>query len=103
LVLSLAFEHEAGRLRKLARAIGVLFFYTEHAERELKKDSIFKITVENMLRRCSVSKVEDCDGEEGWRAEGKDNDNRRITSIVVPYEEHNEIKIVTGWANGPKE
>lgn len=92
------FENEAGRLRRLARAPDILFFYTDHAEQELKKDGIFKITVENMLRKCAVTNVEDTDGEEGWRAEGSDNDGRRIAAIVVAYEKDKEIKIVTGWA-----
>jgi hypothetical protein len=64
------------------------------------KDEIAKLDVHNMLKRCSVTNVEDTDGEIGWRAEGTDIDGRRIAAIVVAYEddENPEIKIVTTWA-----
>lgn len=100
----MAFENEAARLRKLARIPRVLFEWSGHAEVEREKDSIFKIDVHNMLKRCSISNVENTDGEEGWRAEGTDIDGRRIAAIVVAYEdEHNPaIKIVTTWAHKVK-
>jgi hypothetical protein len=67
-----------------------------------KKDRIAKIDVQNMLKRCRVSNVEDTGGEEGWRAEGTDIDGRRIVAIVVPYEDDPpEIKVVTTWAHTP--
>ncbi len=96
----MAYENEAARLRKLARNRNVLFWWTDHAEIERKKDDIAKIDVHNMLKRCSVSNVEDTDGEEGWRAEGTDIDGRRIAAIVVAYDDDTspEIKIVTTWA-----
>ena len=94
------FEHEAGRLRKIARDRRAIIFYTDHAEVERKKDKIEKIDIANMLCRCSVSLVEvnKQDGEEEWRAEGKDNDGRSITVVVVVYETVAEIKVVTTWA-----
>lgn len=93
------FENEAARLRKLARRLDVTVWWTDHAEIERGKDSIAKLDVHNMLKRCSVSKVEEADGEEGWRAEGTDIDGRRIAAIVVAYEdEPPEIKVVTTWA-----
>jgi hypothetical protein len=93
------FEHEAGRLRRIARR-GTVFF-TDHAEIERKKDGIEKLDVVNMLGRCSVSLVETNkeNGEEEWRAEGTDNDGRRITAVVVAYEGYAEVKVVTTWAN----
>jgi hypothetical protein len=93
------FEHEAGRLRRIARRGTV--FYVPHAEVERKKDSIDKIDIANMLCRCSVSLVETNkeNGEEEWRAEGTDNDGRKITAVVVMYEDAGEIKVVTTWAN----
>ncbi|MCP3397153.1 hypothetical protein [Bradyrhizobium sp. CCGB20] len=95
----MAFEHEAGRLRRIARR-GTVFF-TDHAEIERKKDDIEKIDVVNMLGRCTVSLVETNkeNGEEEWRAEGTDNDGRRITAVVVAYEDVAEVKVVTTWAN----
>jgi hypothetical protein len=42
--------------------------------------------------------------EKMWMVEGTDIDGRRITAIVVAYEdeEYPEIKIITTWANKPK-
>ncbi|WOH52305.1 hypothetical protein [Bradyrhizobium sp. sBnM-33] len=95
----MAFENEAGRLRRIARR-GTIFF-TNHAEIERKKDGIEKLDVVNMLGRCTVSLVEvnKENGEEEWRAEGTDNDGRKITAVVVAYEDVAEVKIVTTWAN----
>ena len=45
-----------------------------------------------------VTKVEDCGDEISWRAEGTDNDGRRIAAEVVIYEDTIVIKIVTAWA-----
>ncbi len=89
---------EASKLRSLARRKGVRFLYRRHAEQELRKDNIPKIDVENMLRRCQVSMVEERDGELTRRAEGTDVDGRPIVAIVVPYEDEGAIKIITGWA-----
>jgi hypothetical protein len=96
---SMPFEHESGRLRKAARR-GTIFF-TAHAEKERKKDSIEKLDVTNMLGRCSISLVETNkdNGEEEWRAEGTDTDGRKITAVVVLYEDVSEVKIITTWAN----
>lgn len=93
------FEHEAGRLRRITRR-GTVFF-TAHAEIERKKDDVEKLDVVNMLGRCSVSLVETNrdNGEEEWRAEGSDNDGRKITAVVVAYEDVAEVKVVTTWAN----
>ena len=63
----------------------------------MTKDAIFRLDVENMLRRCQVTFVEDVKGEETWRAEGTDSDGRRIAAVVVAYEEEITIKIVTSW------
>ena len=95
----MAFEDEASRLRALARRSDVTVWWSDHAEDERNKDGIAKIDVHKMLQRCSVSNVEDTDGEEGWRAEGTDIDGRRIAAIVVAYEDDPpEIKIITTWA-----
>ncbi len=93
------FEHEAGQLRKAARRGTV--FYTKHGDEERKKDAIEKIDIANMLCRCSVTLVETnkANGEQEWRAEGRDGDGRKITVIVVVYEAVGEIKVVTAWAN----
>jgi hypothetical protein len=93
------FEHEAGRLRKVARRATI--FYTDHAETERKKDKIEKIEIANILCRCSVTLVETNkeNGEEEWRAEGTDCDGRKVTAVVVLYEDVGEIKVITTWAN----
>lgn len=54
-----------------------------------------------MLCRCLVTLVENNrdNGEEEWRAEGTDSDGRKITAVVVVYENAGEIKVVTTWAN----
>jgi hypothetical protein len=99
----MAFEDEASRLRKLARRPDVLVWWTDHAEVERLKDSIAKLDVHNILKRCSVSKVEETEGELCWRAEGTDIDNRRIVAEVVAYEDDPaEIKVVTTWARKSK-
>lgn len=92
------FEHEASRLRRLARDKGVRFAYRKHALDEMAKDGIFRIDVENMLRRCKVTLVEDGKRETTWRAEGKDTEGRSLTAVVVAYEDQIKIKIVTAWA-----
>ena len=96
----MAFENEAARLRKLAKQPDVLFGWTRHADVERQKDDIAKIDVHNMLRRCSVSNVEETEGETTWRAEGRDVDGRGIVAIIVAYEDDHcpEIKIITTWA-----
>lgn len=93
------FEHEAGRLRRIARR-GTIF-YTAHAEVERKKDKIEKIEIANILCRCTVTLVETNkdNGEEEWRAEGTDTDGRKITVVIVAYEGVGDIKVVTTWAN----
>ena len=95
----MAYESEGSRLRKLARRSDVTVWWTAHADLERGKIDIAKIDVQNMLKRCLVSKVEDTDGEECWRAEGTDVDGRRIAAEVVVYEDDPpEIKIITTWA-----
>ena len=99
----MAFENEASRLRKLARRSDVTVWWVNHAEDERNKDSIAKLDVYNMLKRCRVSKVEETDGEECWRAEGTDVDGRGITAEVVANEDDPpEIKIITTWAHKSK-
>jgi Domain of unknown function (DUF4258) len=98
----MAFENEAARLRKLAKRPDVTVWWTDHADSERQKDNIAKIDVQNILKRCSVSKVEDSAGEECWRAEGTDIDGRRISVEVVAYDEPPEIKIITTWAHKPR-
>ena len=39
----------------------------------------------NMLQRCTLTLIEHKQEEE-WRAEGKDNDGRAITVVMVVYE-----------------
>jgi hypothetical protein len=95
----MGFEHEASRLRTLAKNPDVLVWWTDHAEVERNKDQIAKIDIHNMLKRCRVSNVEDTDREECWRAEGTDIDGRGIAAIVVAYEDDPpEIKVITNWA-----
>lgn len=82
---------------------GAFVWYMRHAEKdELPADGIAKIDVENMLRRCIVSLIEDSGGEETWRAQGPDLDGRMLTAVVVAYEDDNSIKVITGWAGRRK-
>jgi hypothetical protein len=102
-LIQMAFESEASRLRALARRPDVKVWWTKHADEEREKDNIAKLDAQNMLKRCSVSNIEKTDGEECWRAEGKDIDDRRIAVIVVAYEDDPpEIKIITTWAHKAK-
>jgi hypothetical protein len=96
------FANEAARLRALASNRRVRIRWRRHAEEEAANDGIAKIDVETMLTRCSVSKVEPSQGEETWRAEGTDIDGRRITAVVVPYEDKIVIKVITCWAGRKK-
>ena len=91
------FEDEASRLRALASNRRTRIRYTKHAEEELIKDDIAKIDVENMLRRCRVTLVEQKQ-ELTWRAEGTDSDGRKIAAVVVAEEDVLKVKVVTGWA-----
>jgi hypothetical protein len=95
----MAYEHEASRLRNLARGRALIWF-TRHGEVERKQDKIEKIDVSNMLKRCSVTltEINKKSGEEEWRAEGTDSDGRAITAVVVADEGACEIKVVTAWA-----
>lgn len=95
----MAFENEARKLRRAAQR-GTVFF-TGHADVERKKDGIEKIDIVNMLGRCSVTLIETNknNGEEEWRGEGTDSDGRKITAVVVVYENVSEIKVITAWAN----
>jgi hypothetical protein len=95
----MAFEDEAGCVRRVARR-GTVFF-TRHAEEERRKDNIEKVEIANILGRCVVTHVEvnKKNGEAEWRAEAKDSDGRRITVVVVVYENVGEIKVITTWAN----
>jgi hypothetical protein len=90
-------EARAARLREIARRDDVRFWYTRHAEIELRKDHVSKPEVENMLRRCRISLIETEKNEETLRAEGTDADGRSLAAIVVLYEESVVIKVVTGW------
>jgi hypothetical protein len=99
----MAYENEASRLRKLARRPDTLVWFSSHGDDERQKDGIAKLDVHNMLKRCRVSKVEETDGEECWRAEGTDIDSRAIAAEVVAYEDDPpEIKIITTWAHKGK-
>jgi hypothetical protein len=93
------YEDDAARLRSLARNPSVRFRYRRHAEDELRKDSIAKLHVENMLRRCRVTLSECRGGEVTYRAEGTDGDGRPIAAVVVMYEEAIVIKVITGWSS----
>jgi len=73
-------------------------FFRPHGLIEMEKDSISRPDVQNMLKRCSVSKAEESGGEITWRAHGRDYDGRKITAEVVAYEEKKEIKVITAWA-----
>ena len=86
-------------MRRIARR-GTVFF-TKHAEIERTKDGIEKIEIVNMLGRCTISLIETNrkNGDEEWRAEGSDSDGRKITAVVVVYDDVVEVKVVTAWAN----
>lgn len=56
------YEHEAGKLRVLAANARV--WYTRHALKEMANDGIVKLDIENMLKRCVVTLVEESKGEE---------------------------------------
>ncbi len=86
------------RATSSARRPDIRFLYTRHAEEELSKDRIPKLDVENMLRRCRITLIEESRGELTRRAEGTDIDGRPIAAVVVPYDERGVIKIITGWA-----
>ncbi|MBD8909373.1 DUF4258 domain-containing protein [Methylorubrum zatmanii] len=96
--VSTDFADEAARLRALASNPRVRVRYTKHALEEMAKDSLVRIDIENMLRRCRVVLVEESQGELTWRAQGSDNNGGMITAVVVAYEEEISIKIITAWS-----
>jgi hypothetical protein len=83
----------------MARDREVMLVFTTHALQEMKKDGIVKLDIANMLKRCSVTKVEESGGEETWRAEGTDNDGNKITAVVVAYESIIKVKVITAWSS----
>lgn len=93
----MAFEFEASEIRKAASSPSVRFLYRRHAEQELQKDDVSKIEVENMLRRCRVTKVEQSGNDVTRRAEGTDATGRPLVTEVVLYREEIVIKVITGW------
>lgn len=92
------FEDETARLRALASG-GARVFVTSHGVTEQANDGLARIDVEEMLCDCTVTRVDQSQGEESWRAEGEDFDGRPITAIVVPYENAKPpyIKVITSW------
>ena len=82
-----AHHDEGRRLRALANQADVRFRFREHALTEMAKDSITMLDVRSMLRRCSLVRVEQNRFEEAWNADGTDADGRRITVVVVAYED----------------
>lgn len=94
------FEHEAGRIRALTKEAETRVWFKRHALEEMKNDGIYRIDVENMLRSCRVTLVEESKGEDTWRCEGKDSEGREIAAVVVPYEDDLSIKVITAWAVG---
>lgn len=55
-----------------------------------------------MLRRCSVVRVEQNRFEETWNADGSDTDGKRMTVVVVAFEDTIAIKVVTAWRAMPR-
>lgn len=92
------FEHEAGRLRTLAKSPDCDIWLKSHARDEMKKDGIARLDIEEMLCRCRVTLVEQSGGDETWRAEGKDFDGRTIVAVVVVDEPAEQIRVITAWA-----
>ena len=91
------YHNEAKRLRELANDSEVVFSYTRHALEEMRKDQVWKLDVESVLRRCSVVRVELNLGEEAWNARGQDTDERMLEIVVVAYETDLRIKIISAW------
>jgi hypothetical protein len=92
------YKAQSSKLRAIARA-NPRFVWTHHAIEEMEKDSIFKIDIMKMLQRCTLTLIE-YKQEEEWRAEGKDNDGRSITVVMVVYEQQKKIKVITAWVKG---
>jgi hypothetical protein len=63
----------------------------------MAKDKVTELDVRSMLRRCAVVRVEQNRFEETWNAQGSDADGKRITAVVVAYEDIVTIKVVTVW------
>jgi hypothetical protein len=94
-----AYEYEAGVLRNVAQRPDVYVWFTKHSLKEMAKDAMYRPDVQNMLKRCSISKIEESGGELTYRAHGSDSDGRKITAEVVLYEDDVEIKVITAWAD----
>jgi Domain of unknown function (DUF4258) len=92
-----AYEHEASRLRRVAQNPEADIWFRKHADEEMAKDDIRRPDVQGILKKCSVSKVEESGGELTYRVHGRDFDNRKITAEVVLYEDNIEIKVITAW------
>lgn len=91
------YHDEGRRLRTLASKPDVRFRFRDHALDEMAKDGITMLDVRSMLRRCSVVRAEQNRFEETWNADGSDADGRRMTVVVVAYEDTITIKVVTAW------
>lgn len=91
------YEQHASRVRKLAQTKGVRIKFGDHALVEMGKDSINAISVLSMLKRCSSSGFDLINFQERIRATGRDNNDNKITAVVVIDEDSITIFVVTAW------
>ena len=91
------YPDEGRRLRELARKQGVRLKFRDHALEEMAKDKISQPSVKSMLKRCAVIEVGYSHREETWVAAGGDVLGKRISAVVVAYEDLLMIKVITAW------
>lgn len=69
----------------------------------MRKDKIEQVTVERVLKRGAVVRVEQNSFEETWNVEGRDHNGNHITVVVVPLPDEMTIKIITVWSGQRRE
>ena len=97
------YEHEAARLRALARA-GVEVRFDRHALQRVEERGVGRLEVVNMLTRCRVTAVEPSRGRERWTAEGLDQNARQLRAVVTLREDwivHIYVITVLPRGDGP--
>jgi len=92
-----SYQKERTQLNKLATNVEVFFYFTRHARNEMALDNIEPVTVQRILQRGAVVRVEQNRFEETWNVEGRDHDGNLITVVAVAQSEGMTIKIITAW------
>lgn len=91
------FQSTADAIRRLARKRGVTWEFDSHGEKEMRKDRIDRLDVQNALSVCKVIKEQFHDPFWRYVTVGPDTDGRKITVVIELEEMWLRIFVVTVW------